>query len=718
MKWNGIDNTPLFSCAAADFKTVVPYAVLEDLDGEIRLEDHLAFLNKKIVETDFGNGVCCEYVNNYGQIALSSRITVGENFAYLEQTLKNESEHSVYFKAGGYRILAEITEGDPKDYTLYSLHKNEAESLLGETEDRRDPYFSKETLLLYRELGKHGFAIAPVGSAEAFVHCSYTSEGGSLSLEIESDMCSVRVDPGEWRAAQDVVILDTEAAHAIRSIVQNYARHLGTRVCGEPPYGWCSWYDRFFNVEEGDVFGVIDYYSTHPEAPRPQYVQIDEGWEKHWGDWHENDKFPSGLEAFVRRAQSIGVTAGLWVVPTWVKEELPLFNEHPDWFARYPDGSLAVPHNWLDGQCWGLDITHPDARAFALGCLRELYQKGIRYFKIDSNIFYTNGHTSHDPRMTTLQAVRSLYADYRKTLPEAHINSCTAYFCRGVVGYADSCRIAADVDRDWNTRPEKITAYYQMSSCAIKAYTNGVLFYNDPDVLYLMGGERLNPMQRRLWLSFVTLSGGTVGHSEIAPTLEAYPDEQALIWPPSAERGTPVYPCTPCEGQRFGFVVQREYGNFGVFLLWNATDASFCAALSPVLSPIGTRFHVFSFWEQKYLGVYAADSLMNLDRETGGVYRFTPVSSADAPLLIASTLHLSMGVNEIVSVTDDGCVFSVSLVPVGARHGSLYFYSKLPLTCVSATGCQVEIEELPDCIWKIEFHNRTHNETIKLRYRK
>ena len=606
-----------------------------------------------------------------------------------------------------------------RDYTVYSLHKNEVEGIFSEAEDTRPEFFSRESLLLYRDRGRHGFTIAPIDAPVAYVDCSYLVTGQTFSLSIESDMCSVLVRAGQTRRAQTVAILQTDAADAIRTVIDNDASRLGTRVADVAPYGWCSWYYRFFNVDETDVNGVLDYYAAHPEIPTPQYVQIDEGWEWHWGDWRSNDKFPSGIEGFVNRARAVGTTPGLWVVPTWIQEALPLFDEHPDWFARYPDGRLAVPHNWLDGPCWGLDITHPEARAFAVGCLSALYDKGIRYFKLDSNLFYTNGHTSYDPTVTTLEATRALYAAYRAALPEAHINSCTINLCRGVIGYIDSCRIAADVDRDWNTRPEKITAYHQMSSCAIKAYANGVLFYNDPDVLYFMGEARLSEMQRRLWLSFVGLQGGTVGHSEIASTLLTHPDEQALVWPPSRERALPVYPCTVAEGQRFGFVARRPFGDFGVFLLWNDTDAPFYADLSPVLSALGESFHVYSLWERRYLGKLGADALLPLARGEGGVYRFTPAASSCAPLLIGSTLHLSMGANEVLSVSDDGTCVAVSLGCDGAREGTLVFYSERPIRRAVGTDCKVGLARVSDGIWEVQIAERAREGgTVYLTYGK
>lgn len=717
MKWHKKTENIFFSSSQVDFDTFCPMVIVEINGKSINVGEEIVYLDESIKKTDFGEGICRRFLSKTSEIYVLNEITIGNNFAYFEQTLENNSHNEINWVVGGFKTdTARILKASAQDFTVYSLHKNEVEGVLGEKKDAHSQLFYQETLMIYRDEGKVGFTISPVGTAEAFIKCHYSYEGEALSIKVESDMCSVRVDKGEKRSAQSFIIFDKDATSAINEVIKDLAKNLGTRVSKSAPYGWCSWYYRFNSVDEKDVFNIIDYYGSHKEIPTPHYVQIDEGWEKHWGEWQENEKFPSGIEEFVRRANDIGTLPGLWVIPTWIKKELPVFKNNPDWIARYPNGEYAVTSNWIDGECHGIDITNPKAVDFAVSTVKKLYEKGIRYFKIDFNEFYVNGHTSYSSKLTSLQAYRRLFSAYRAVVPKAYINASTASLNRGVIGYADSCRIAADVDRDWKTRGDNITIYQQMPSCAIKAFANGVLFYNDPDVLYFIGEERLNEMHRRIWLSFVALSGGAVGHSEIAEVLKENPIEQGFVWKPSIETAKPVYPCTFCESQRFGFVAKRSYGDFGVFLLWNAKKEPFYTMLSPMLSQIGEKFHVFSFWDKKYLGVRTANSLLDLSFETGGVYRYTPVSTSKKPLLIASCLHLSMGANEIKEMIDNGSNVVISFCDDGAQDGELFFYSESKILAVDCVNCEAALNFNGDNVYEIKIKNRQKESKICVKY--
>lgn len=708
--------------AAVRLDAVVPYALISVGDKMLTRAGAARLSRTFSKETPYGKGECYEYTDDAADFPLTFSVTVGEHFALFDTSVQNRTDRNLYLSTIGFRFeRLSLLEGDEKDYTLYSLQRDSAPtSLLDATKydviREVHPEVYEESLLLYTERGRCGFALAPVGEPRAYVTSRLEKTADGLCITSASDMCSVLVEPKECRAAQTMLLLDTEADAATRAIIEDYRLHLGARPTSRALSGWCSWYDKFFNIREEDVLSVIDYYRRHPELSPPDYVQIDEGWEKHWGEWGVNEKFSSGLPHFIKECRTIGARAGLWAVPIYVKEDIPLFANHPDWFAKKEDGSLAVYHNWLDGPCYGIDVTNPEARAFAVGVLAELYDLGIRYFKLDSNILYTNGKTSRDPKMTNLEATRLLYRDYAAALPEAHINACTAFFSRGVIGLCDSCRIAADVDRDYKTRRELINVYHQLPASAIKYAANGVLFDCDPDVLYLRGEARMNDHQRRIWLSFVSLYGGISGHSESPETLADSPDT-AIIWPQPIERGRPVYPCDGDTVGRFGYIAKRSFGDFGVYLLWSDEDRDLPTDLSPVLSPLGERFHVFSFWEKKYLGVKAADFIIeNAKAETPYLYRFTPLSSSDAPILVGSTLHVGMGAVEIESIVSADRKTTLTLGRYGAPSGSLFFYHTGALSLADEAGGAILLPR-GDGVYEIMLSGDARPEQITLLYR-
>ena len=137
MKWNNNTGALAFSCGTVNFGTFLPYAVIE-IDGKrMRISNAVDCCTQEKRDTNLGAGESRLYVNNYGQISLFSRVTVGNAFAILEQWIENRSENSLYWVSSGFDTKdARITEGAMRDYTVYSLHKNEVEGVFSEVEDR------------------------------------------------------------------------------------------------------------------------------------------------------------------------------------------------------------------------------------------------------------------------------------------------------------------------------------------------------------------------------------------------------------------------------------------------------------------------------------------------------------------------------------------------------------------------------------------------------
>lgn len=66
---------------------------------------------------------------------------------------------------------------------------------------------------------------------------------------------------------------------------------------------------------------------------KPLRVVLDDGWQKAWGDWQVNSKFPMGLTAMAQDAKAQGAEMGLWLAPLLVDADLALVKDHPDWLV-------------------------------------------------------------------------------------------------------------------------------------------------------------------------------------------------------------------------------------------------------------------------------------------------------------------------------------------------------------------------------------------------
>jgi hypothetical protein len=231
------------------------------------------------------------------------------------------------------------------------------------------------------------------------------------------------------------------------------------------------------------------------------------------------------------------------------------------------------------------------------------------------------------------------------------------------------------------------------------AIVNGIWWVNDPDCTHIQWAFTVP--EQRTWQSFVGLGGGLVICSDqldnvrqITPLLR----NLEVQLPPSPDKGRIFDGNTDWFHRQFGFVAERPWGNFVSTLLLNPDDTTNSVALKGVpLEKVGQKFHAFSFWDGKYLGL-ADESLRMADVPPHGsvVLRLTAQGKADEPVLVGSDLHVSMGSAEIKSVTTKGHSMKIVLNgEAGARSGKLVVYSPKSLKLVSATGCGATVTEAP-----------------------
>jgi len=138
------------------------------------------------------------------------------------------------------------------------------------------------------------------------------------------------------------------------------------------------------------------------------------------------------------------------------------------------------------------------------------------------------------------------------------------------------------------------------------------------------------------------------------------------------------------------------------------------------LAKIGPKFHVWSFWDRKYLGV-ADESLQMKDVPAGGgpLLRLTEIpKNPSQPVLIGSDLHIGMGSAEIKEIAAGANTLRIVLTDAGARSGSLFFHSAKPLSTSQSTGMNVKsvASDSPE-VWRVSIANRQHGkpQTIELK---
>jgi hypothetical protein len=572
-------------------------------------------------------------------------------------------------------------------------------------------------LTLYNR-GGEGLCFGPAGVPEADLLFECKKENSGFLIRIVSRM-NITVEPGQTRRAQDAVFLYGPCRDSLEYIMRGVAETHGSRTHRPPALGWCSWYDLGRNITEESVLQTIRVFAENKDRLKAAVIQIDDGWQKTVGDWRANDKFPRGMSYLASEIEKTGAVPGVWLAPLAVHESTGLLEQHPDWFQRDEAGELVGAHNgWGPRSRW-LDPTHPSAAQFIQNVMKQLLDEGFRYFKVDFNTLKPECRF-FDPHRTQLEVCRDLYRLYRETIGEdAYLLSCPEI--RGAVGFADAGRVTPDSRAVWDSESDCI--HECIRSVGMNAAAHKIFYSVDPDVYYLkprknpFGHGEINEDERRTWQGFVGLLGGLTLLSEPMgnPDIRDSYDRYEIMTPPSPERGMAFNMGADMEHEAFGFTARRNWGAFGSVLLWNHMDNP-TAVEFPLSSlfVIGCEFHAWSFWDRSYRGVVKNKYLTGVLPPHGSeLLRFTPLG--DRPIVVGSTLHISMGAAELEDCYASSEGFTIILNGAGVKNGELYVFSPKPLFMTETVCCEAEAESAGPNLHVLRIHNRVKTEKQTIR---
>ncbi len=260
-----------------------------------------------------------------------------------------------------------------------------------------------------------------------------------------------------------------------------WADRISGRSPGAPPTGWSDWYTWYGEATEADILRNL----AAAEGLGLSLLQVDDGWERAWGDWEANAAFPSGTAALAAEIAGRGLTPGIWMAPLLVDRSTATYTENPGWWVREP-GSGAGGPELMDGacDCATLDVTVPEAAAWLQAQIRAKVAEGWRYLKLD---FLYAGAREGD-RSEPLSGAAA-YARATGLLRDAAgedtwILACGAPMLPSV-GFADSWRSGADIAFFIAPEPDRAFLRWQARSTAARSWANGRWWWNDADNLML-----------------------------------------------------------------------------------------------------------------------------------------------------------------------------------------------------------------------------------------
>lgn len=681
-----------------------PFITIDEGDERIiKLDspDNMTKTVQCIAKTFYGNSVCTKHVFSYGDYCLEVALynfdakEVSDGFI-LEMRFTNKSKSPINLLSIGMSTpRLELADGK-----FYVSGLN-GDLFCGSFDDELPPhrhnnFGDTDWCMIYKrvESGEDGIFLSPTGNPEAFIKYNIFAldDKTTASMEFYSEMDGVLVESGETRGSQSIVCLRGDFLTNAKRVMGEMAITHGSRTRYPNQLGWCSWYDKAQNITQGTISTTLTAIEEHKDELRLDFIQIDDGYQVCYGDWRPNEKFPDGFRWFTERVSAIGARPGIWMALCLVSKNTDFFKEHPEAFSRRADGGFMISGGEPNFE-HALDMTHPEAHSFIRRILKEKVDDGFTYFKFDFNHIKVDGRCAYDPRKTSLQAYRQAYKLYRECIGEdAYMLSCSD-FQRATFGYADASRVGTDSCCDWNDGGCSLPG--ALRDCKAKSIANGLIYSCDPDVTYTDVRRDAKEPIRRMWHSFVGLFGGLVATSDPIENRINKIDMLKKVEPTNAEQAEDVFPCTDTYPSRYGFVSKR-FGGFGSYLMLNRFDVPrvIDTCLHP-LDELGEKFHCWSFWDEKYLGIKTAYFDLEQDASSCQLLRFTPVKD-EAITLIGSTLHVTMGAGEfdLLLSTDDGV--TVVLNDKGASNGALYFVSRAEEVAVQAENCSTTVEKQGD----------------------
>ncbi|MCI0513667.1 alpha-galactosidase [candidate division KSB1 bacterium] len=447
--------------------------------------------------------------------------------------------------------------------------------------------------------------------------------------------------------------------------------------------GWCAWFFTYEFITEDEVIRNAEYAARYLKPYGFEYIQIDEGYQRYHGDWEANERFPHGLKWLADKIKSFGLKPGIWLAPFVVSEPTEIFQHHPDWLLKHPDGRLMRvgpwPHedtDWARNEKpkrYGLDITHPGAAKWLFDLFdTAANQWGYEMFKIDFvawSLLSARGY--YDPTVTPAQAYRQGYEIIRRAIGAGrHLNECGPGPVS--VGFIDSMRI--EIDQNYGYRHAAWQQYFLESSSSAPAAAKRYYFHqrtwiNDIDHVCI---NLLSIPQAQAAASMIALSGGNVISGDRLPDLDLTRLEiLKKIYPAFGTAARPVDLFDTDRHSVFALNVKKSFDAWTIIGLFNASMTETIVKVIPLerlwLNPEKTYLG-YDFWMEKFFGevrntltvtvLPASVTLLALHEKTG----FLQVISTDR--------HVLQGAIELEEVAWNPATNHLSGVSTGPRNTS------------------------------------------------
>ncbi len=528
---------------------------------------------------------------------------------------------------------------------------------------------------------------AHFGSLEAWL-----TPQPALQLWANGDSCLL--PPGEICSTDWAVFgfINLDAPHPLQPYLDAVAHVHHIHPQPDVPVGWCSWYHFYENVTAENIReNLAAIVKAQPETPLPN-LQIDDGFESRPGDWFSFDpQFPEGVQPLAAEIKSAGIRPGLWLAPFIVHPKAKIIQEHPDWLLRNKNGRPVTAGFVWNSFTRALDLTHPDALAYACEVVRKAaHDWGYPYLKLDFLYAAALDGEYQNPEKTRAQVLREGLEALREAVgPDVTLLGCGCPLGSGL-GIFEIMRIGADVSSYWQphfppfslllkNEPHMPSARNALQNILTRAPLHQQWWVNDPDCLLVRPETDLTLAEIQSLATAIALTGGSLLISDDLPALspERMKILQALL-PLIGQRPQVLDWFDAHTPQRLRLDLDGAAGKWHLLGLFNWQDQPQKPTFDPAKFrlPQGQSWWLRSFWDSQIQRVKPGHPLILGEIPAHGacaiaIRQYQP----DQPCYLGSNLHISQGL-EVQSFDFDPKkqTLSMTLHLGHDARGSIFLY--------------------------------------------
>jgi hypothetical protein len=452
--------------------------------------------------------------------------------------------------------------------------------------------------------------------------------------------------------------------------------------------GWCSWAFTGRHSTEGEQLRNAEFIARHLKPYGMDTVQVDDGWQRTWGEWEGDERYPHGMKWLAAKLNDLGLKAGIWLAPCVVGEGTDIARNHQDWLVRDVEGNLQTLASG-DGK-YILDITHPGA----LRWLRELFRTvahdwGYEFIKLDYVEWSLLAASRYyDPTFSKARAYRLLLSTIREAAgPNCHILDCGP--SQISIGLIDSVRIELDHANDWQQYAKDENS--AVPAVAKRYYFNDRTWINDADHVLL---QRMTLPQGQAAASLIALSGGTtISGDQLVELDEARLDTLRRILPAWGRAARPLDLFEKQSPEIFALKVEGGFEDWQVLAYFN-WDEQAHASRDFDLARLGLngakRYLLRDFWSEEWLGPAHPGVPIRIDIPPSSVRLLAVREMKDVPQLLGTSRHFTQGAVELKDVRWDAQARRLSGRALGAPQTRWDMFVHVPAGWVPDRKGRVE----------------------------